>query len=202
VNFVNVAKESGLKTTTIFGGEHENKSLLETKLLYRNLRNGKFEDISEAVGPGISMPSASRGCAFGDFDNDGDIDFVVNCVNEAPQSIRCDSSMSNNWIKVRTIGVKSNRSGIGRGYVASRTWPGKRNRTRRSMNCAAAAAISRRAILRVHFGLEKTEKVDLLEIRWPSGTVDTLKDLKANQLVFVKEGEGIVRKVSSRVTDS
>jgi hypothetical protein len=61
VNFVNVAKESGLKTTTIFGGEHENKSLLETKLLYRNLRNGKFEDISEAVGPGISMPSASRG---------------------------------------------------------------------------------------------------------------------------------------------
>jgi hypothetical protein len=113
VNFVNVAKESGLKTTTIFGGEHENKSLLETKLLYRNLRNGKFENISEAVAPGISIPSASRGCAFGDFDNDGDIDFVVNCVNEAPQSIRCDSSMSNNWIKVRTMGVKSNRSGIG-----------------------------------------------------------------------------------------
>ena len=62
---------------------------------------------------GISVPVASRGCAFGDFDNDGDMDFVVNPVNDFPQLLRCDLAPGNNWIKVRTIGTKSNRSGIG-----------------------------------------------------------------------------------------
>ena len=65
------------------------------------------------AGPGITVPVASRGCAFGDFDNDGDIDVVVNTVNDFPQLLRCDSTTGNNWIKVRTIGTKSNRSGIG-----------------------------------------------------------------------------------------
>src|SRR5206468_125952 len=85
----------------------------QRKLLYRNLRNGHFEEVSLSAGSGISAPTASRGCAFGDFDNDGDLDFVVNCVNAPPQLIRCDSSNKNNWIKIRTIGTKSNRSGIG-----------------------------------------------------------------------------------------
>jgi enediyne biosynthesis protein E4 len=168
----------------------------QRKLLYRNLRNGKFEDISEAVGPGISAPSASRGCAFGDFDNDGDIDFVVNCVNEAPQLIRCDSSLSNNWIKVRTIGVKSNRSGIGARLRCVTQVAGEAKPHSQIDEVRSGGGYFSQNDLRVHFGLGKADKVDLLEIRWPSGTVDTLKDLKANQLVFVKEGEGIVRKES------
>jgi len=77
------------------------------------MNNSRFADVSEEAGPGISEPPASRGCAFGDYDNDGDIDFVINCVNDVPRLVRCDSTLKLPWIKVRTIGTKSNRSGIG-----------------------------------------------------------------------------------------
>src|SRR5262249_4593924 len=85
----------------------------ERKVVYRNLGNGKFADVSADAGPGVLETVPARGCAFGDFDNDGDIDVLVNCVNDVPQLLRCDSSIKNNWLKVKTIGTKSNRSGIG-----------------------------------------------------------------------------------------
>ena len=168
----------------------------QRKLLYRNLRNGKFEDISEAVGPGISAPSASRGCAFGDFDNDGDLDFVVNCVNDAPQLIRCDSSLKSNWIKVRTIGTKSNRTGIGARLRCVVQMPGETKPHQQIDEVRSGGSYFSQNDLRIHFGVGSALKVDLLEIRWPSGTVDALKDVAVNQLVYVKEGQGIVRNVS------
>src|SRR6516225_5739373 len=85
----------------------------QRKLLYKNGRNGRFNEVTQQGGPGITVPYASRGCAFGDFDNDGDIDFVVNGINSLPQRIRCDSRLDHNGIKVKCIGVKSNRSAIG-----------------------------------------------------------------------------------------
>ena len=168
----------------------------QRKLLYRNLRNGKFEDISESAGPGISVPSASRGCAFGDFDNDGDVDFVVNCVNDLPQLVRCDSSLDNAWIKIRTIGTKSNRSGIGARLRCVVEMPGEARPHQQIDEVRSGGSFFSQNDLRVHFGLGQAQKVDLLEIHWPSGVVDTLKDLAVNELVYVKEGEGIVRKVS------
>jgi hypothetical protein len=168
----------------------------QRKLLYRNLRNGKFEDISESAGPGISVPSASRGCAFGDFDNDGDVDFVVNCVNDVPQLIRCDSSLDNTWIKIRTIGTKSNRSGIGARLRCVVEMPGEAKPHQQIDEVRSGGSFFSQNDLRVHFGLGRARKVDRLEIHWPSGAVDTLKDVAVNQLVYVKEGEGIVRKVS------
>jgi len=168
----------------------------QRKLLYRNLRNGKFEDISMNAGSGISDPSASRGTAFGDFDNDGDVDVVVNCVNDFPQLIRCDSNLPHNWIKVRTIGVKSNRSGIGARLRCVVQMPGESKPHQQIDEVRSGGGYFAQSDLRVHFGIGKATKVDLLEVRWPSGTVDTFKDLQPNQLVYVKEGEGIVRKES------
>ncbi len=165
----------------------------QRKLLYRNLRNGKFEDVSEIAGPGISTPSAARGCAFGDFDNDGDIDAVVNTVNGLPQLLRCDSSSGNNWIKIKTVGVKSNRSGIGARVTCVTNPSGEGKPHRQIDEVRSGGGYLSQSDLRVHFGLGKAEKVDLIEIRWPSGQVDSMKDVGVNQLVFVSEGHGIVR---------
>jgi hypothetical protein len=165
----------------------------QRKLLYRNLRNGRFEDVSMKAGSGISAPAPSRGCAFGDFDNDGDIDIVVNNVNDYPQLLRCDSMTGNHWIKVRTIGVKSNRSGIGaRIRCVSRETEAAKPMEQIDEVRSGGSYLSQND-LRVHFGLGKAEKAELIEVHWPSGTIDTLKNVMADQLIYVKEGSGVVK---------
>lgn len=166
----------------------------QRKLLYRNLHNGKFEDVSMQVGTGISAPTASRGCAFGDFDNDGDVDFVVNVVNGPPQLVRCDSTLNNNWIKVRTQGTKSNRSGIGsRLRCVTRNADGSIHSQIDEVR-SGGGYLSQND-LRVHFGLGAATKVELLEIRWPSGQVDTLKDLAVNRAYVVREGGTVLKAI-------
>jgi hypothetical protein len=168
----------------------------QRKLLYKNLRNGRFNDVSDDAGPGISVPVAARGCAFGDFDNDGDVDVVVNTVNDFPQLLRCDSTTGNNWIKIKTVGTKSNRSGIGARLRCVTRPPEEKNAHSQIDEVRSGGGYFSQNDLRVHFGIGKAEKVELLEIRWPSGQLDALKDIKPNQVIFVKEGEGIVRSVT------
>lgn len=165
----------------------------QRKLLYRNLGNGHFEDVSLKAGPGINQPAAVRGCAFGDFDNDGDVDFVTNCVNDSPQLIRSDSKLKHHWIKVRTIGVRSNRSGIG---ARIKCVTKRANGLHAQIDeVRSGGSYFSQNDLRVHFGLGTATKVELLEIRWPSGQVDTLKDLAVNRLIYVKEGAGITKTI-------
>jgi hypothetical protein len=157
----------------------------ERKVLYRNLGNGKFTDVSATAGPGILEKVSGRGCAFGDFDNDGDIDVLVNCVNDVPQLLRCDQSAKTNWLKLKTVGVKSNRSGIGaRIYCTTEGGHRQMNEVR-----SGGSYISQND-LRVHFGLDKATSADL-EVHWPSGVVDRFR-AAANQVVTVVEGKGML----------
>ena len=180
-------------------GTQVDAAYAERKYLYRNLRNGQFEDVSLIGGAGITAAVKARGFAVGDFDNDGDQDVVVNCVNAVPQLLRCDSSLKRSWIKIRTVGTKSNRTGIGaRIKVVADTGTPLLNAKPgtpltlveevRSCNGYYSASD-----LRIHFGLGDAKKVDLVEIRWPSGTVDTLKDLDVNRLYVIQEGGKILK---------
>jgi len=101
---------------------------------------------------------------------------------------------------VRTIGTKSNRSGIGARLMCLTHPPGDAKPHQQIDEVRSGGGYFSQNDLRVHFGLGKAEKVDVLEIRWPSGQVDTLKDIKVNQLIFVREGEGISRTVQFQKT--
>ena len=116
-------------------------------------------------------------------------------MNDYPQLLRCDSSQGHNWIKVRTIGTKSNRSGIGARLRCVSHPPDETKPHQQIDEVRSGGSYISQNDLRVHFGLGKADKAEILEIRWPSGQIDTLKDVKANQLIYVKEGEGIVRSV-------
>jgi enediyne biosynthesis protein E4 len=169
----------------------------EHKYLYRNLRNGQFEDASTQGGTGIMEPVPARGCAFGDYDNDGDVDVVVNCVNAPPQLLRCDATAppaERNWIKLRLVGVKSNRTGIGaRIIVTADNEPGKTMRQVEEVR--SGGSYYSQNDLRLHFGLQSARVVTSIEIAWPSGVQDHLKDLPANALYVVQEGGKVLKKV-------
>ena len=121
------------------------------------------------------------------------MDFVINSVNGPPQLIRCDSKLDSNWIKVKCIGVKSNRTAIGARVKCVTTVAGEPKPHQQIDEVRSGGGYISQSDLRIHFGLGKAEKVDLLEIRWPGGQIDTAKDVKVNQLVYVKEGQGIVK---------
>jgi hypothetical protein len=157
----------------------------QRKVLYRNLGNGKFVDVSLEGGPGILERAPGRGCAFGDFDNDGDIDVLVNCVNSLPQLLRCDHSAQTNWLKVKTIGVKSNRSGIGT-RIYCRTEDGHRQMD----EVRSGGSFISQNDLRIHFGLGSASFANL-ELHWPSGLVQTIHGVAANRIITVVEGAGI-----------
>jgi len=166
----------------------------EHKYLYRNLRNGRFEEVTNQGGPGILEEAPARGCAFGDYDNDGHVDIVVNCINAVPQLLRCDSTLSRNWIKVRLRGVRSNRSGIGsRVIVTAKTAPDASAPLVQIEELRSGGSYFSQNDPRIHFGLDQASKVDMLEIRWLSGQVDQIKDLDVNRLYVVEEGGKILK---------
>jgi enediyne biosynthesis protein E4 len=168
----------------------------EHKYLYRNLQNGRFEEVTEKGGPGILENAPARGCAFGDWDNDGDIDVAVNCVNALPQLLRCDSTLKRNWIKVQLVGVKANRSGIGtKVSVSARTQPNAAKPLVQVDELRSGGSYFSQNDMRMHFGLDQAANVDLVELRWLSGHTDQLKDLEVNRLYVIQEGGRILKAV-------
>ncbi|HEV7858429.1 MAG TPA: CRTAC1 family protein [Pyrinomonadaceae bacterium] len=163
----------------------------QRKVLYQNLRNGRFADVSNKLGGAIMEPASSRGCAFADYDNDGDVDILINPVNAAPELLKCESNTGNNWITIKTVGVKSNRDGIGARIKCSTADGSQIDEVR------SGGSYYSQNDLRVHFGLGKNQKVKTLEIRWPSGQVETINDVAVNQFITVREGAGLVKTFSA-----
>jgi len=157
------------------------------RLVFRNLGDGRFEELIEEAGPGVSDPHASRGCAFGDFDNDGDIDVLVMNMNEPPSLLRNDVTGAGHWLKVRVIGVHSNRSAIGTRVTVHY---GNRNQVQEVLGQSSFYSSNDP---RLHFGLG-AETVASLIIRWTNGNTETIQNIAADQLVTIREGSGIVAK--------
>ena len=155
------------------------------RVVFRNLGNGTFEELQEAAGPGIMARHSSRGCAFGDFDNDGDLDILVMNQNEIPSLLRNDVDPQHHWLKVKLIGTKSNRSAIG-AKVVVRYGTKVQGKEVMSQSSYLSANDSR-----LHFGVGSAMTAEVL-IRWPSGLRQTLHAVAVDQLVTIQEEKGIV----------
>jgi hypothetical protein len=155
------------------------------RAVFRNLGKGVFEELIEEAGPGVAAAHCSRGCAFGDFDNDGDIDILIVNLNEPPSLLRNDLSGKTNWIKVKLEGTKSNRSAIGARVLAHY-----------GDKVQAQAVMSQSSFFssndpRLHFGLGSSTTADI-QVHWPSGLHESFKQIPSNRLITIKEGVGPV----------
>jgi hypothetical protein len=170
----------------------ENASLGTTytqrKLLHRNNRDGTFAEVAASTGEALMTRQVSRGVGFGDIDNDGDIDLVVENIDGAPMIMRNDGGNQNNWINIKTVGSKLNLEGLG---ARVKVVAGDLVQVDEVRSGGSYISESDR---RLHFGLEKRERVDLIEVRWPGGHVDKVENIAANQFLVIQEGKGIIKK--------
>ena len=154
-------------------------------MIFRNLGNRTFEELGPEAGRGVTEAHCSRGCAFGDFDNDGDVDILIVNLNEPPSLLRNDVTGKQNWLKVKLEGVKSNRSAVGARVLVH--YGGK---------VQAQAVLSQSSFYssndpRLHFGLGASSAADV-EVFWPNGLHERFKAVAANQLLTLREGSGAV----------
>jgi hypothetical protein len=166
---------------------HFGQTFKNPRLVYRNLGNGRFKDVSVEMGPGIAERYSSRGAAFGDYDNDGDIDVLILNMNDTPSLLRNDGGNQQNWIKFKLIGTRCNRTAIG---ARVRVTTGKHVQMD---EVHSGTSVMSQGDLRLHFGLGKSETVDVVEVRWPTTQkIEQFTKVQANQILTIREGEGIV----------
>src|SRR5882724_9784144 len=164
--------------------QHLGSDYEEPRILYHNLGNGTFGDISGTAGPAITARAASRGLAVGDLWNDGRISAVISNMNAAPSLLVNQVRNSNHWIAIRTVGTKSNRDGIGARIsvkAGARTWMDE---------VRSGASYNSSSDMRVHFGLGSATNVESIQIRWPSGLLERFDNLPIDSIQTLKEGSG------------
>jgi hypothetical protein len=155
------------------------------RLVYKNLGNGRFQDVSAGMGPGITERFSSRGAAFGDYDNDGGMDILVLNMNELPSLLHNIGGNRQNWIKIKLIGTKCNRTAIG---ARVRVVTGKHAQID---EVHSGTSVMSQNDLRLHFGLGSAEVVDLIEVKWPTTQkVERFTNVKVNQILTIREGSG------------
>ena len=155
------------------------------RVVYRNLGNGGFEEVSELSGPGVLEARSSRGCAFGDFNNDGNLDVLILNMSEPPSLLRNDNHSGFHWLNIKLVGTRSNRSAIGARVTVT---TGEHRQVREVLSSSSYISQSD---LRQHFGLGTARKVDQIEVRWPSGQVDRINGADADQFIVIEEGKTI-----------
>jgi hypothetical protein len=158
----------------------------QRKLVFLNRRDGTFGDVSNSVGNALTVPQPSRGAAFGDLDNDGRIDVVVENIDGSPMILHNEGPSSNHWITLQLIGTRSNRLAVGAKVRVVASTMAQVDEVR-----SGGSYLSQND-LRLHFGLGTFDKIDQVEIRWPSGGSQTLRNLAADHFYTVKEGDGLV----------
>ncbi|NWG13425.1 MAG: CRTAC1 family protein [Acidobacteria bacterium] len=164
----------------------------ERNMLFHNLRNGRFEEVGLRSGPGLALKKVSRGLATADYDNDGDLEFAVTNMNAAPDLIRRVRKNANNSILLKLAGTRSNCSGIGAKVRVTGGGLTQFDEVRSGGSYLSSPDS------RLHFGLGPAVRVDRIEIEWPGGAAETIRDVTADQLLVIKEGSGVVRRKSFR----
>jgi hypothetical protein len=167
---------------------HMDARFRSQRIVYRNLGKGKFKDVSQELGPGVTERYSSRGCAFGDYDNDGDLDVLVLNMNDYPSLLRNDGGNKNHWINIKLLGTKCNRTAIG---ARVRVVTGKHAQID---EVHSGTSVMSQSDLRLHFGLGQVQRVDMIEVKWPTTQkVEQFTNIEANQFLTIKEGAGIVK---------
>ena len=167
---------------------HLGGQFVSPRLVYRNLGNGKFEDVSKRMGPGVTEQFSSRGCAFGDYDNDGDIDVLILNMNDYPSLLRNEGATRiTGYIKL--LGTHCNRTAIG---ARVRVVTGKHAQMD---EVHSGTSVMSQSDLRLHFGLGQSTQIDLIEVKWPTTQkVEKFTNVPPNQFLTIKEGAGIVKR--------
>jgi hypothetical protein len=164
------------------GGGYRQKNLL-----YRNLGNRMFDDVTHLSGPGLELKRSARGVAFGDIDADGDLDVVINNQNDLPTLLRNDGGNWKKWVQVKLQGTRSNRDGMG-----ARVLVVAKGRTQVDEMRSGGSYLSQ-SDLCLHFGISEAETVDEITVQWPSGAVDRVQGVPSNQRIKIQEGKGLLK---------
>ena len=173
--------------------QHLGSDYKEPRVLYHNLGNGKFADISAESGPAINTKNSSRGLAIADLWNTGTLSAVISNMNDTPSLLVNQVKNGNHWVAIKTVGTKSNRDGIGakiRVHASTRTLVDE---------VRSGSSYDSNNDMRVHFGLGKIDKIDSVEIRWPSGLTERFENLAADKIHVLKEGTGLAAKAGDSV---